>query len=261
MLFFAITFLFLATYPTKTMSSSIVVEYEILKNHHTSEQTTHPSEEIVYEYDDCGCKNSGICTLNGDFCVCKPGFTGRFCELELADRVNRCGPMLNNEYVYLDCAKCTCEMAMLNCEAIKADTCNFNQFKSELNLTKHRTDLNNLESLKRLKLSKLVQLMNLVENHAYQYLIERYQNHFNYQVVYVDLNESSAAKRHFQTLNSGRERRDRVVVFTNGQKISGMHFPLSERDTDTSRAVSKKHEMNTVLTVFFILIFFIFSYL
>jgi hypothetical protein len=184
------------------------------------------SGDLLYEYEtgDCSCKNNGVCVLDSDFCVCKPEFTGRYCEIEVRDKFNSCGALfLNNEYQYLDCSKCWCSRNVLSCEAIKSDTCNFNQFKSMLNITR-KSNLNDIRNLKKLKLTQLIKLMDLIEGFSYKYYINKYQREHDYEVVFSDLNQSS--KKLIQhEIKHLIHHRNKVVVFISDEKIAGLYFP------------------------------------
>jgi hypothetical protein len=210
------------------MNSTLLIAFLILASS-LCNLITSASIDYVYEYEDCECKNGGICALDNDFCVCKPGYTGRFCELRLDDSSNSCGMLLNNEQEFLDCAKCKCEQNVLTCTAVKLDTCNFNQFKKDLNITR-KINLNNITNLKKLSINQLIEMSELIEFYAYKYYINEYKNNQDYSVVYSSL--SSDAK---PVKIKSEQRKKIIVYFSKNEKIAGLYFPFGgivEEDTN-----------------------------
>jgi hypothetical protein len=213
------------------------------------------SGDLLYEYEtsECSCKNNGVCVLDSDFCVCKPEYTGRYCELEMRDTKNSCGgQFLNNEYQYLDCSKCWCSRNVLSCEAIKSDTCNFNQFKSKLNITR-KSNLNDIRNLKKLKLTQLVKLMDIIEGYSYKYFINKFQNEENYEIVYSDLSVSNKHVRQHEIKSLSHHHhhnhRNKIIVFVSDEKIVGLYFPFGAGMEPKSHSSSLRVNLSSFFTL------------
>ena len=168
------------------------------------------------EYEDeCPCKNGGTCVLDNDFCACPAQFTGRHCELNIAvDSSLGCGRMLNNEEEYIECAKCSCSHNILTCVALSTPTCNLKLF------VKPKSGRVLIESLKGSNLLMLLNLMNSIENYAYQFYINLYRSRHDYDVVYMNIDVTTSPDTESSTNMARLLRhtpgRNQLVVYKSG---------------------------------------------
>ena len=164
--------------------------------------------------DECPCQNGGNCVLENDFCACPSQFTGRHCELNIVvDSLMGCGRLLNNEEEYTECAKCTCSRNILTCVALSVSTCNLKLF------VEPKSDRVLIENLKGSNLIMLLNLMNSIENYAYQYYINLYRSRHGYNVVYMNIDVASSML--LQQLSNSNQ----LVVYTSGNgRLLGIYF-------------------------------------
>lgn len=223
-------------------------------------------DEVFYEYenpDGCKCMNGGDCTDLG-FCNCRHGFTGRFCETRTSEGVRfGCGSMIHNEQTFVDCSRCTCSNRVVTCEATILDTCNYNQFKPDLNITGARArfvDLNNVNVLKKLKLTQLVKLIDMAEDYSYKRLVGKYQAS-GYKIVFIDLDEYKTRGNSLIDLIKTPTHRliskSNVYVYLSNEKIIGIYFPHSLSDySNTQYSISASSTLiKPIYSLFLVFIF------
>lgn len=210
----------------------------------------------------CKCKNGGICVLDNDFCVCSNEYTGRWCEIELPTSndqtnaeniesmnedkdnedqtditseliydINGCGSLMNGQTEYLNCAKCTCMNQILTCTALSKDRCdelrsienNDNKYSYLKDLLKQNNY--NMKNLIGSDLNILIDLMNYIENNAYDIYIKEFESKYSKSDIsnqQVDSNENSFYYTNQNNLNTNRL----IVLRSNGpiNHVTGLYF-------------------------------------
>lgn len=203
------------------------------------------SKEYEYDYTECKCQNNGICVLDNDFCVCQPGFTGKYCEINIEkDFALGCGKMLNNEYEYTKCSKCQCKNQLLTCDAITTPQCDSSLLEN--------FQLNS----KNIQLKTLIKLMNEMETNAYNYYINEYSNQLGYEIKFKFIdNDDSDDSTSLDVLNTNK-----LIVFkTRNNKITGIYFPkLTQQFYNSS---SQFFNLNLVLFSLNFIIFYAYKLL
>jgi hypothetical protein len=221
------------------------------------------SDDSKIQNSKCKCKNGGICVLDNDFCVCSIEYTGRFCEFELPtsnddesvaenieqfnqnkeeilnennneliDDINGCGSLMNGQTEYLNCAKCTCLNRILTCTALSKDRCDElrSNDDSDNNDYSHIKELlkennYNIKNLIGSELHILIDLMNYVENNAYEIYIKEFESKYSKRDIsnqFVDSEEYSFYYTNQNKLNSNQL----IVLRSNSptNHVTGLYF-------------------------------------
>ena len=203
------------------------------------EATEAPKEESL-----CKCQNGGICVLDNDFCACKPGFTGRRCEISTNAEASQqgCGRLLNGETEFLDCAKCTCANQFLTCIALSSVSCeNF--------LNEKKTLKTSFDQIKGGNLNVLIKLMNDIENDAYLAYINEYRGYL-VEVKNVEI-DTEMSNFNYNSVNNKK----RLVVFQANKRVLSLYFPTENTLSSSSSTINIK------FNYFFISITWIISFL
>ncbi len=201
---------------------------------------TFKSEYIDYNINDetteCKCMNGGICVLDNDFCVCKPEYTGRYCETNIEKDLSLgCGKLLNNEIEISKCSKCKCIRQLLTCDALITPTCNNKLMK------KHT---------KKTDFDSLIKIMNKIEENAYNFYINEYMDQLGYEVInkHIDI-ETQDMKNN--SINNDHLN-NKLIVFKTNDRIIGLYFPkLIINDYVFNNSISKfKFKTNILLFLY-----------
>ena len=179
--------------------------------------------ELQESSDGCKCRNGGTCVLNDDFCVCKPKFSGRYCEIDLEqDLTQTCGKLLHGESEFVECAKCFCSNQILTCIAISNSICD-NLIVENSNHKRKR-----LIELKNGSLSFLIKAVNTIEAISYNFYIQEYQNRLGYSVIFKNM--ESDKDMNSPILNEDNQ----LIVFNTDQRIVALYFPSKSQDIANS---------------------------
>jgi len=217
---------------------------------------TFKSEYIDYNINDetteCKCMNGGICVLDNDFCVCRPEYTGRYCEINIEKDISLgCGKLLNNEIEISKCSKCKCIRQLLTCDALITPTCNNKLLlKKQQHNTKQKTDL-----------KTLIKIMNKIEENAYTSYINEYMDQLGYEVIntHIDHDVNNNNNTNSKVLIEN-EHTNKLIVFKTDERIIGLYFPkLINNDYVFTNNSNSKLKFKT--NILLLLLYFCIAYL
>ncbi len=220
-------------------SSHIVEKENINKRTIIDYEYESSSNKISNDNSECKCLNEGLCVLDNDFCVCKPEFTGRYCEINLEkDNFLGCGRMLNNEFEFSKCSKCKCINQILTCNAIATPVCD-----------QHI----NLKKLTKTALPQLIKLMNKIETDAYSYYIDEYVNKLGFEITYTNIeNDQESNFEQSENAQNLHSNTNRIIVFKTSERIVGLYFKnFHVMYSNSSRVLLNYKEIILCLYIFF----------